>query len=133
MIVVAVALIDSGGRVLLQKRRYGAVHGGLWEFPGGKIEPGESPECALLREIAEELGIVPAAGSLLPTGFVSGSSAPEHDSRQMLILLYTCREWAGEPRALDAQALDWFRPDEMADLAMPPLDYPLARALLSAI
>jgi 8-oxo-dGTP diphosphatase len=122
--VVAVALIDGEGRVLMQQRRHAAEHGGLWEFPGGKVEAGESLEESLCREIAEELGLNLATGALDPLSFASAPGQP------YVILLYTCRNWAGMPQCLDGEAIAWFAPEMIADLAMPPLDVPLARALI---
>jgi len=121
--VVAVALVGEDGRVLLQQRPAAKAHGGLWEFPGGKVEPGESPEAAAVRELAEELAITPA--DLTPLTFAADDA--------MVILLYTCRQWRGVPVALDAEAIDWFPPGAFASLPMPPLDQPLARAVKNAI
>ena len=125
MIVVAAALVDGEGRVLLQRRPAGAAMGGLWEFPGGKMEPGERPEAALVRELAEELGIRVVEAELEPAAFASADNRGRH----MLLLLYVCRTWAGQPEALHADALRWTSPAEMADLAMPPADVPLVEAL----
>jgi 8-oxo-dGTP diphosphatase len=119
--VVAAALLDGDGRVLLQQRAPGRAMAGLWEFPGGKVEPGERPEAALVRELEEELGIAVEIEALSPAAFASA----DNDGRHMLLLLYLCREWRGEPRALDAAALKWVRPDEMGALPMPPADEPL--------
>jgi 8-oxo-dGTP diphosphatase len=121
MIVVAAALADGAGRVLLQRRAPGRAMAGLWEFPGGKVERGELPEGALVRELREELGIEVAAGDLEPACFASAPAGEDH----MILLLYACRRWRGEPRPLDAAALLWARPDEMRALAMPPADAPL--------
>ena len=130
MLVVAVALLDDEGRALLQKRRPDRVHGGLWEFPGGKIEPGEPPETAAIREIEEELGLAVAADDLVPLTFASGETVA---GAPLVILLYTCRDWRGRPTCHDAEELAWFRPGEFLSLAMPPLDYPLARALIAKL
>lgn len=130
MLVVAVALIGADGRVLMQRRRLGRAHGGLWEFPGGKIEPGETAEGAAAREIAEELGLVIRAESLRPVGFASEPAPRDDGQRAPLILLFRCADWAGEPLCLDAEEIAWVAPEALAALAMPPLDYPLARALL---
>jgi 8-oxo-dGTP diphosphatase len=135
MLVVAAALVGRTGDVLMQQRRFEGVHGGLWEFPGGKVEPGEDPEEALVRELAEELGITLSREVLEPIGFASGrTAAPEGGgkgpARPLVILLYACREWTGTAGALEAAAIDWLRPEAIEDLAMPPLDYPLARALV---
>ena len=113
--------MDGERRVLLQQRAPGRAMAGLWEFPGGKVEEGERPEAALARELEEELGIVVEAGWLTPAAFASA----DNDGRHMLLLLYLCREWRGEPRPLDASALAWLRPDEMGGLPMPPADEPL--------
>lgn len=125
MIVVAAALIDRDSRVLLQQRAQGRAMAGLWEFPGGKVEPGELPEAALVRELEEELGIACAVEALVPAAFASAMVGEKH----MILLLYTCREWRGEARALDASALQWLRPADMAGLPMPPADEPLVRLL----
>jgi 8-oxo-dGTP diphosphatase len=119
--VVAAALVGPGRRVLLQKRAPGRAMAGLWEFPGGKVEAGERPEAALARELEEELGIAVEIGSLTPAAFASADNGGRH----MLLLLYLCREWRGEPRPLDAAELKWVRPDEMGALPMPPADEPL--------
>ena len=119
--MVAAALADREGRVLLQRRPPDRAMGGLWEFPGGKIEPDERPEAALVRELAEELGIEVDAAALAPAAFASADNAGRH----MLLLLYLCREWRGEPRALDATKLAWVHPADMVGLPMPPADEPL--------
>ena len=123
--VVAAALIDGAGRVLVQQRPSGRQMAGLWEFPGGKLEPGETPEAALVRELAEELGIVVAATDLMPATFASHGL----DDRHLLLLLYVCRVWRGDPQALDAVALRWAKPDEMRTLPMPPADAPFIDVL----
>ena len=119
--VVAAALVDRAGRILLQQRSPGRAMAGLWEFPGGKVEPGERPEAALSRELKEELGINVDPASLAPSCFASADNGGRH----MLLLLYICRSWEGEPQALDAAGLQWLRPAEMSGLAMPPADEPL--------
>jgi 8-oxo-dGTP diphosphatase len=119
--VVAAALIDGGGRALLQRRPPGGPMPGLWEFPGGKTEEGEVPEAALARELEEELGIAVAPADLTAACF---ASAPLGD-RHLLLLLYICRAWAGEPQPLHATALRWAWPAEMRALPMPPADLPL--------
>lgn len=123
--VVAAALVDPNGRVLLQQRPPGRDMAGLWEFPGGKVEPGERPEQALVRELAEELGIGVAPAALEPACFASAPLAGRH----LLLLLFLCRCWTGAPRALEASALDWVLPSDMPGLPMPPADVPLVRSL----
>ena len=117
VLVVAVALVDGAGRLCLQQRPLTKQHGGLWEFPGGKVETGESPRCALVREISEELGVGLDPMELVPAGFA--------DSERLSILLFACREWTGEVQCLEGEAIGWFAPADMAELAMPPLDLPL--------
>jgi 8-oxo-dGTP diphosphatase len=126
LLVGAVALIDSERRVLMQRRRLNAEHGGLWEFPGGKLEPGETPEAATVREIAEELALEVEAAALHPVGFASGTSP---SGRVIVLLLYACREWRGTPECRDAEAIGWFEPEALAALPMPPLDVLLTVAL----
>lgn len=128
MTVVAAALVDSGRRVLLQRRAPGRAMAGLWEFPGGKVESGELPEAALARELKEELGVAVESEDLAPACFASAPVGERH----MILLLYLCRRWSGEPRPLDASALKWLRPDEMRAEEMPPADQPLI-ALLDAL
>ena len=125
--VVAAALVDGDGRVLLAQRPEGKSLAGMWEFPGGKLEPGESPEAALARELDEELGIV--AEALAPFTFVSFAYPDFH----LVMLLYWCRRWQGQPHGRDGQALRWERPGAMAALPMPPADVPLVEALIAAI
>ncbi|MET0308959.1 MAG: (deoxy)nucleoside triphosphate pyrophosphohydrolase [Sphingomonas sp.] len=119
--VVAVAMIDAEGRVLVQQRPEGKPMAGLWEFPGGKVEPGELPEGALIREIREELGVEIARDSLTPAIFASEGLGTRH----LLLLLYLTREWEGEPEPRHATALQWLAPGDLRDLAMPPADEPL--------
>lgn len=121
MTVVAAALVDGDGRVLLQQRRPDRAMAGLWEFPGGKVESDELPEAALARELEEELGIRVAPAALAPACFASAPLGACH----MVLLLYICRAWSGDPEPLDASALKWARPGEMYGLAMPPADAPL--------
>jgi 8-oxo-dGTP diphosphatase len=121
MTVVAVALVDSEGRILLQQRAPGRAMAGLWEFPGGKVEAGELPEDALARELEEELGIGIAPADVVPACFASAPVMGRH----MILLLYLCRHWRGEPAALDASALVWLRPADMNPSEMPPADAPL--------
>ena len=125
--VAAVALLDEDGRILLQRRRLGGRHGGLWEFPGGKVEPGETPEEALSREIREEIGI---ELGVVRAGLFASDPEPDATLREpFVILLYVCRAWRGEPRALAGEEVAWFHLEEMEKLAMPPLDRPLVAAL----
>jgi len=129
LVIVAAALVDADGRILVQQRAAGRAMAGLWEFPGGKIERGESAETALVRELKEELGISTETACLAPAGF---GTAPIEDGRELLLLLYVCRKWSGIPKALDAAALRWVRPLELHDLPMPPADLPLI-GLLDAL
>lgn len=128
LFVVAVALVDADGRVLVQQRPPGKAMAGLWEFPGGKVEQGETPEAALIRELHEELGITVPAACLAPATFASATLG----DRNLLLLLYIARKWQGTPQALDADALKWVRPVEMYGLDMPPADVPLI-GLLEAL
>ncbi|QQV78684.1 (deoxy)nucleoside triphosphate pyrophosphohydrolase [Sphingomonas aliaeris] len=123
--VVAAALIDDAGRVLVQQRPPGKQMAGLWEFPGGKLEPGETPEAALVRELDEELGIVVDPAALRPATFASELLG----DRSLLLLLYLCRSWSGDPVALDAVAVRWVTLAEMRTLDMPPADAPFIAAL----
>jgi len=125
LLVVAVALVDREGRVLVQQRPPGKPMAGLWEFPGGKVEPDEVPEAALVRELDEELGIRVAVEALTPIAFASEGLGGRH----LLLLLYVAHEWTGTPEARHASALDWVRPAGMRALAMPPADVPLVDAL----
>lgn len=129
LFVVAAALVDAAGRVLVQQRPAGKQMAGLWEFPGGKVEPGETPEAALVRELAEELGITVADDALVPLTFASEPLADRH----LLLLLYVCRDWAGEPQALDAAALAWHSPSGLRALAMPPAEVPFIALLERAL
>ncbi len=127
-VVVAVALCDPNRKVLLQQRPAGKAHGGLWEFPGGKVETGESCESALVREIDEELGIWLDQSDLLPTSFITGTTP---GGRPICLLLYVCTTWQGEPFAREAgTAVAWADLQALTEFAMPPLDVPLAKALI---
>ena len=128
LLVSAGALIDSDGRVLLAQRPAGKHLAGTWEFPGGKIESGESPEAALVRELHEELGVSTAQSCLAPIAFASHAYEDVH----VLLLLFACRKWQGRPRPMPGSALKWVRPRDMFDLAMPPADLPLI-GLLDAL
>lgn len=125
VLVAAVALIDPDGRVLMAQRPEGKSMAGLWEFPGGKIEPGETPEAALIRELQEELGIDTWASCLAPLTFASHS----YDSFHLLMPLFACRKWNGIPQGREGQALKWTAPDKLMDLPMPAADVPLVAHL----
>ena len=125
LLVAACALIDSDGRVLLARRPEGKPMAGLWEFPGGKLVPGETPEEALIRELREELGIDVSAACLAPFAFASHPL----DGRHLLMPLYLCRRWSGTVEGREGQALAWVRPMKLADYAMPPADKPLVALL----
>jgi 8-oxo-dGTP diphosphatase len=121
ILVSAVALIDPDGRVLLAQRPEGKSLAGLWEFPGGKVEPGETPEAALIRELKEELDIDTWASCLAPLAFASHTYEDFH----LLMPLYACRKWQGTVRAQEGQQLAWVRPNQLRDYPMPPADLPL--------
>lgn len=125
--VVALALIDCHDRVLMQRRPVTREHGGLWEFPGGKVEPGETPAAALVREIVEELSVSIDAADLVPLTFAANPDG--EGARPLVLLLYTCRSWHGDPVPEAGAALQWFDPPALSALPMPPLDVPLAAAL----
>jgi len=121
VLVSAVALIDVEGRVLLAQRPEGKSMAGLWEFPGGKVEQGETPETALIRELREELGIDTWASCLAPLTFASHS----YDDFHLLMPLFACRRWEGVPRGREGQALEWVRVQDLRAYPMPPADVPL--------
>lgn len=121
VLVSAVALIDPDGRVLLAQRPKGKSMAGLWEFPGGKVEPGETPEVALIRELEEELGINTWASCLAPLTFASHS----YDDFHLLMPLYACRKWDGQVQSRENQALKWVRANDLRTYQMPPADVPL--------
>lgn len=121
VLVSAVALIDRDGRVLLAQRPEGKSMAGLWEFPGGKVEAGETPEAALIRELQEELGIDTHTSCLAPLTFASHTYEDFH----LLMPLFACRKWQGQPEAREGQRLAWVRPNALRDYPMPPADIPL--------
>lgn len=121
VLVSAAALVDPDGRVLLARRPEGKAMAGLWEFPGGKVEPGETPEAALIREMREELGIDTEESCLAPLTFASHAYADFH----LLMPLFVCRKWRGTPAPREGQALAWARPSRLRDYPMPPADLPL--------
>jgi 8-oxo-dGTP diphosphatase len=121
LLVAACALVDIDGRVLLARRPEGKKMAGLWEFPGGKLDPGETPEAGLIRELREELGIDVSAACLAPFAFASHAYERFH----LLMPLYLCRRWKGTPRPREGQMLSWVRPERLAEYPMPPADLPL--------
>ncbi|MBB3994090.1 8-oxo-dGTP diphosphatase [Sulfitobacter undariae] len=125
VLVSAVALIDVDGRVLLAQRPPGKSMAGLWEFPGGKIEQGETPEAALIRELEEELGIDTWASCLAPLTFASHS----YDDFHLMMPLFACRKWNGTPRPKEGQVLKWVKPEAMREYPMPAADIPLISIL----
>lgn len=121
VLVAAVALVDADGRILLAQRPEGKAMAGLWEFPGGKIEAGETPEVALIRELQEELGIDTWASCLAPLTFASHS----YDDFHLLMPLFICRKWEGQVSSREGQALKWVRPVDLRNYPMPAADIPL--------
>lgn len=129
LLVVACALVDADGRVLIAQRPEGKQLAGLWEFPGGKMEPGETPEETLVRELKEELGIETKVACLAPLTFASHS----YETFNLLMPFYVCRRFWGIPRPLDAQALKWVKPNKLRDYPMPPADAPLIPFLIDLL
>jgi 8-oxo-dGTP diphosphatase len=129
VLVAACALVDADGRVLIAQRPEGKPLAGLWEFPGGKVEPGETPEEALIRELEEELGIVTQAPCLAPLTFASHS----YESFHLLMPLFVCRRFTGTPVAKEAQALKWVRPRDLRSYPMPAADEPLVPILIDLL
>lgn len=121
VLVSAVALVDPDGRVLLARRPEGKAMAGLWEFPGGKVEPGETPEAALIRELREELDIDTEESCLAPLTFASHG----YDEFHLLMPLFVCRKWRGTPRPREGQRLEWARVNRLRDYPMPAADIPL--------
>ncbi|NDA45856.1 MAG: (deoxy)nucleoside triphosphate pyrophosphohydrolase [Alphaproteobacteria bacterium] len=129
MLVVAVALIDSDNRILIAQRPEGKQLAGLWEFPGGKLDPDERPESALIRELREELGIEVKDSCLAPLTFASYA----YDEFHLLMPLYVCRRWEGMVRPLEGQALKWVKARDLRNYPMPPADEPLIPALIDLL
>jgi len=129
LLVAACALVDADGRVLLTQRPEGKNLAGLWEFPGGKVEPGETPEAALIRELAEEIGITTKEACLAPLTFASHS----YDAFHLLMPLFVCRRFEGTAHGLEGQALKWVRPRDMRNYPMPPADEPLIPYLIDLL
>ncbi len=125
VLVAAVALVDVDGRVLIARRPEGKAMAGLWEFPGGKVDQGETPEQALVRELHEELGIETAASCLAPIAFASHG----YETFHLLMPLFACRKWSGIPRPREGQALKWVQPRDLTRYPMPPADLPLVGLL----
>jgi 8-oxo-dGTP diphosphatase len=129
LLVVACALVDADGRVLIAQRPEGKQLAGLWEFPGGKVEKGETPEECLIRELREELGVETQAACLAPLTFASHT----YDDFHLLMPLYVCRRFSGLPQPKEAQALKWVRPNRLRDYPMPPADAPLIPFLIDLL
>ena len=129
LLVAACALIDADGRVLIAQRPQGRSMAGLWEFPGGKVEQGETPEDALIRELAEELGIITKAACLAPLTFASHAYEKFH----LLMPLFACRKFEGTPAGREGQSLKWVRPRNLRDWPMPPADEPLIPVLIDLL
>ena len=129
VLVVACAFVDADGRVLLAQRPQGKPMAGLWEFPGGKVEAGETPEQTLTRESQEELGVVVKAACLAPLTFASHTYPDFH----LLMPLYVCRRWEGPMTAREGQRLAWVRPNRLRDYPMPPADEPLVAHLTTLL
>jgi 8-oxo-dGTP diphosphatase len=129
VLVAACALVDVDGRVLIAQRPPGRSMAGLWEFPGGKIEPGERPEQTLIRELKEELGIEVTEPCLAPLTFASHAYPDFH----LLMPLFVCRRWTGTPTPLEGQALKWVKPNALRDFPMPPADLPLISHLTALL
>jgi 8-oxo-dGTP diphosphatase len=125
VLVVAAALVNSSGSVLIAQRPPGKSMSGLWEFPGGKINPGETPEYALMRELHEELGIETRPCCFTPVSVASHTYTDFH----LLMPLFACRVWGGEPRAIEHTAIEWVNPHDLYNYPMPPADVPLIVAL----
>lgn len=129
LLVVACALVDADGRVLIAQRPQGKALAGLWEFPGGKVEPGETPEQTLMRELSEEVGVETKAACLAPLTFASH----EYESFHLLMPLYVCRRFTGIAAPREGQAIKWVRPAKLRDYPMPPADAPLIPFLIDLL
>ena len=129
LLVVAAALVDADGRVLIAQRPKGKALGGLWEFPGGMLEPNERPEDALIRELKEELGVTVKPACLAPLTFASHA----YEAFHLLMPLYVCRRWEGFVRSKEGQALKWVRPHDLRNWPMPPADEPLIPPLVDLL
>lgn len=129
LLVVACALVDPDNRILIAQRPEGKALAGLWEFPGGKVDAGETPEDALIRELREELGVETKTACLAPLTFASHT----YDDFHLLMPLYVCRRWTGFPQSLEGQALKWVRAKQLRDYPMPPADEPLIAPLIELL
>jgi 8-oxo-dGTP diphosphatase len=129
LLVAACALVDADGRVLITQRPEGKPLAGLWEFPGGKVEPGETPEETVIRELQEEIGVETQVACLAPLTFASHG----YETFHLLMPLFVCRRFAGMPQAKEVQALKWVRPKQLRDYAMPPADAPLIPFLIDLL
>ena len=129
VLVAACALVDADGRVLIAQRPAGKPMAGLWEFPGGKVEDGETPEASLIRELKEELGIDVKEACLAPLTFASHAYPDFH----LLMPLYVCRRWEGQVAATEGQRLAWVKPNRLRDYEMPPADVPLISHLMTLL
>lgn len=129
VLVVAVALVDADGRVLIAQRPEGKSMAGLWEFPGGKVDPGETPEAALIRELREELAIDTEESCLAPFTFASH----RYERFHLLMPLYLCRRWQGTPQPREGQTLAWVAPNKLREYPMPPADKPLVAMLRDVV
>jgi 8-oxo-dGTP diphosphatase len=129
LLVVACALVDADGRVLIAERPAGKSLAGMWEFPGGKLQQGEGPETCLVRELREELGVAVEIACLAPLSFASHA----YETFHLLMPLFICRKWQGPASPLEGQRLAWVRPGKLRDYPMPPADAPLIPALIDLL